>query len=108
MKLLIKCVTGIEIMNEEPAIRPGIYKPREWIREAEKVCFLGFGYHPTNVRRLPIDESFFERKEFFGTAKGLKPNQLARAAQLFGGSLRVYEPNPDLNVLDFLRTMPVF
>src|SRR5207247_9593754 len=27
---------------------------QEWLREAQVICFLGFGYHPTNIKRLDL------------------------------------------------------
>ncbi len=44
---------GIRILNEgEHAVEYSI--AHEWIREADVIYFLGFGYHQTNTRRLDL------------------------------------------------------
>ena len=41
------------------------------MNQAEVVRFLGFGYHPKNLRRLN-EEINFKGKRIFGTAYGMK------------------------------------
>jgi len=31
-------------------------KAHEWLKESERICFIGFGFDPTNVRRLKLRE----------------------------------------------------
>ncbi len=39
-------------MKEYPRL-PGAYRC-SWLHDAERVFFIGFGYHPHNVRRLDL------------------------------------------------------
>jgi hypothetical protein len=54
------------------------------IREAERVCFLGFGFDQTNLRRIGAPEAFLDSnsvaKRLAATAHGLTNNELRQAA----------------------------
>ena len=45
---------GIKIMSEDVDDSPELAKARELIMAAERVYFLGFGYHDHNMRRLKV------------------------------------------------------
>jgi hypothetical protein len=64
----------------------------EWLRDATAIHFLGFGYHPTNVRRLDALEQIRGRAGvlYGGTAYGLQYAEITRAESLlaFGGANR--------------------
>jgi len=44
---------------------------RHWLERAEVVCFLGFGYHPINVKRMLDSISRGEGVRALGTANGM-------------------------------------
>lgn len=46
---------GISLVSEESIDQSSLFKSaRAYIRRASRICFLGFGYHKENVRRLNI------------------------------------------------------
>ena len=50
---------------------------RDLIQNAKRVCFLGFGYHPTNVRRLGIKKD----REVEGTVYGMTHQEMRQLVQ---------------------------
>ncbi|MFZ3018680.1 MAG: hypothetical protein WA056_09520 [Gallionella sp.] len=47
---------GIRVIDESRDDDEVFEKAYSYLRDAERICFLGFGFDPTNVRRLRIDE----------------------------------------------------
>lgn len=94
---------SIRIVHEEKPT--GEYQTaHEWLRQAEVVCFLGFGYHPTNVKRLDLLTQIRGRAGVFfgGTAFGLEEAEIARAQaalQLGNGNFL----RSDVDALMYLR-----
>ncbi len=63
-----RAAAAIQIIHEaEPRSEPFL-KAQLALRRAEKVAFLGFGYHPLNMDRLQLRESLKD-KFVVGTAK---------------------------------------
>ena len=44
-------------------------KARDWFKQANVICFLGFGFDPTNVERLGLEDAIRERLRDGGTSK---------------------------------------
>ena len=44
-------------------------KARQWIHNCQRLYFLGFGYHPSNIARLKIES--MKKKRIYGTVSGL-------------------------------------
>ena len=65
---------------------------RELISTQQKMCFLGFGYHPTNVRRLEIDTDI--HKTIYGSVFGLTFSEIIQKNELLGG--RLISANPSV------------
>ncbi len=76
---------------------------QEWLREAKVICFLGFGYHPTNIKRLDLLSQVRGHAGLFcgGTALGMEQAEVLRAEALLdiGGSILVR----DVDALMYLR-----
>lgn len=94
---------GIRIVHEEKPTEE-YSKAHEWLREAEVICFLGFGYHPTNVSRLDVLTQIRGRPGVFygGTAFGLQEAEIKRAeaAFAFGGPRFLM---PEVDALMYVR-----
>ena len=78
----------------------------QYVRQAENLCFLGFGYNETNLRRLGIDENFTGDK-ILGTAYGLGADERKRVRDRLG----IPDSNlggPNEGILDFLKNHAVF
>jgi hypothetical protein len=80
-----------------------------WLREAKYVYFLGFGYHPTNVRRLDLVSQATSPGTSWlqtcGTAYGLEEAERNRAAGFLQLGPNVLFP---LDSLALLRSKVVF
>ncbi len=74
------------------------------IAKAETVCFLGFAYHPSNVRRLGIPPTASPR--IIGSALHLPTNEAERAKRLFPSGISL--GHQDHDCLGFLQNNPVF
>jgi hypothetical protein len=99
------CAAGIQIVHEDITDNPRFRRAHELLVEAERVCFLGFGYDFTNLERLmayrPRSGQVLQ-----GTAIGLTPAEcgiVSRKLLALG-----FESSIDLmsgcsDSLDFLR-----
>jgi len=58
---------------------------RRLISEADRVVFLGFGYHPKNLELLFLDNKL-ENQELMGTTMGLLPNKIENVRNFFDSS----------------------
>ena len=76
-----------------------------YLENAANVCFLGFGYHPTNVRRLGIDEFVPPDAKVYGTCFRMMNAEIDRARRLFEREIEFGSPNHDALML--LRDLPV-
>lgn len=47
---------GIKILSEAEDTSPELERAKELLRQANTICFLGFGYHPRNIERLGIND----------------------------------------------------
>lgn len=56
-------------------------KALERIREAEKICFIGFGFDESNLQRLPV--ASMKGKNVIGTCYGLSESKKAYAEKYF-------------------------
>jgi hypothetical protein len=73
---------------------------RHWLGEARHVAFLGFSFHPVNVRRLKVPDWIRGRRNVIGSAFGMMGQEFDRAVNLFQpGSIRL-KPQ---DCLEFLR-----
>ncbi len=78
-----------------------IQQVHEAIREAEIICFLGFGYHRENLAPLEI-ESGMSGKTVLGTARGLTKGERRRL-----DLDRYVDHALDFSILEFLRQTDV-
>ena len=55
---------NIKIIHEATDDTPEFVEARKYLKDAIRIFFFGFGFHPTNCRRLKLDD-FFDRGHFF-------------------------------------------
>jgi hypothetical protein len=67
--VLRKAAAGIQIIHEDVAKNPQFQRAHELLSKAERVCFLGFGYDRTNLKRL-AGYTGPPGQEVIGSAKG--------------------------------------
>jgi hypothetical protein len=61
-----QAAAGITLLHEQAA---DLKEAHERLNNAERICFLGFSYHPMNLQRLKL-ENTSKGREVFGTALG--------------------------------------
>ncbi len=62
------CEKTIKVIHESIDDQPQFTEANKLIKEAETICFLGFGYDKTNMDRLSLKDSDLAGKRVFGTA----------------------------------------
>jgi hypothetical protein len=77
------CIPQIKIIHEvNVSDNPQFIQAKALLANAERICFLGFGYDKTNVQRLFGDfGTNFLTKELCGTALGFTPREIKRIIQ---------------------------
>jgi hypothetical protein len=94
----------IKILHENTEDTPELLSAREHIREANKVLFLGFGFHTVNVMRL-LHKDLAQKETLYGTIKGMDVHKKHELCNL---GLKAFTPNwegyfYDTTILDFLK-----
>jgi hypothetical protein len=70
---------GITLLHEKES---ELQEVHNLLAAAERVCFLGFSYHPLNLARLALKDSVAGRsRKVFGTARGFKTGELDRTQE---------------------------
>jgi len=100
-----RCFRNVKKVSEQiKVIRKDIDKSSEfecaydfYLSSAEKIIFLGFGYHEANLRRLRIGD--LKRKTMIGTCYGLGKSDIRTIKQKWNISL--FDPNS--KIIDSLR-----
>jgi hypothetical protein len=89
-----------------------VLRAQALLREANVVCFLGFGYDQVNLRRLGVPGTLQDNhknlKVFGGTSKGMTNAEMDRAIRTMSGGQATYssfwtERFRDGNCMNFLR-----
>ena len=102
---------SMKIVHESKDDTPEFREAVDLLNDAERICFLGFGYHPTNVRRLcifksPWDKDRKARQEVHGTAQGIPAEEWQVVAdEVLHGNFRGRADGGDCS--SFLRQHPL-
>ena len=96
---------GIKILNET---EPKFDEAHRLLADAGRICFLGFGYHELNIKRLAIDTTSVGSKYIYGTCRDLIGKELETAKmtvqQAIGSALEL-EGNDNLETLRYYRVL---
>jgi hypothetical protein len=111
LEAIEKCVTEIKIISDLAGETEEFKQAHKLISQAEILCFLGFGYHRTNVLRLRVDK--FHGARILGSAYGMGNDEIRRAEHLLepfseatGRPIRLGDTLED--AITFIRNHPVF
>ena len=102
------CAGGIRIIHENDEQDAGFVRAREVLGTADRVMFLGFGYNPTNIRRLIFD-GWLARREAFkiaGSIMGPTPQEAEGIKSLLWEKL--WFPKFGGDCLETLRHAPSY
>lgn len=99
----------IKILHESDDDSPELRRAHEFLRSSQRIIFLGFGYHETNVRRLNLRETIKGGAEVYGSMYGFTGSEWqTRVSPQFndirdrsGHMLNAFQP--DLDVRAWLR-----
>jgi hypothetical protein len=102
----------IKIVHEGLESAPQFRQARDILNTSEVICFLGFGYHPLNMRRLGFEriepsQFTYAGKDIRGTTYGLTDAECNQINKKYGLGLRNFGAHlfHQLEVLQFLREM---
>lgn len=90
----------------DPLEQARLDRARAAVQQARVVCFLGFGYHDDNLKRLGIPETTSSSRYVFGSAFGLREGEKARIARRFLGGIKFGETTD--TCIDVLGRFDVF
>jgi hypothetical protein len=98
-------VSRMQILHEAADNADAVIRARKLLLEADAICFLGFGYHPTNLERLGVKD--LGNRSVMGTAYGLLGGEISSVLRAFGNRDSIDLGKPNENVLLFLRGRPI-
>ncbi len=90
---------GIRVIHEEDDRFSEFERAQLALKDADVICFIGFGYHKLNMERLNIAD--YLGKEIFGTCKGNDNTAVSRIRRIFGGNILL--ANRGDSTADFFR-----
>ena len=62
---------NIKIIHEDTAVTPEFTQARNILLNSKRVFFLGFGFHPINMKRLEMRKTYQNGIDVIGTSQGL-------------------------------------
>jgi len=100
-----KAAEQIRIIHEADAdADPSFRLARELFDKADRICFLGFGYHETNIIRLKLP-LMGTSNQFFGSCYGMSSGEKITARALLNNRFSLGDENHGCR--DLLRHLPI-
>lgn len=93
--------SAIRIIHEALDEDDAFAAAKETLASVDRIVFLGFGYDPTNVRRLDL-KGVGNRKWISGSARGIPEMRRNDLTNFFGG--QTYICRNDLSAVEFYRS----
>lgn len=96
---------GIKIIYEAEVEKSGAFiEAKKLLANANQIYFLGFGYHPENMRRLGIEELDISGKTILGTCKGMTTLEAQSIMARCGGKINLLAAgSQSWTLLQFIR-----
>lgn len=101
---------SVKVLHEGPddAVRQNFKTAKEWLKWAERILFLGFGFHKDNVERLALNEILREymSKQVAATCLGLDLTSRDRVEwglRARNGPPAITFPTPDADCYKFMH-----
>src|SRR6266496_3026673 len=101
--LVRQAAERIKVVHDEVGSSAEFDAARELISTAEIACFLGFGYHPANIKRLQINQRLRDGAALYGSTFKMGAAEVARAQQHLGRTQ--FHP---YDAEQFLREVAIF
>jgi len=103
-----KCVDGIKIISERDSHSSECQEARELLKHAERICFLGFSYDATNLKRIlpsKVKGRIYGTTYEMGNAEVLRAEELLRAPMSAAGK---HGAQPRLSSYKVLQALTAF
>ena len=111
-EIIRMAMSEIKIIFELESTTPEFKKARELLNQSSKICFLGFGYHSTNIIRLMqnFKENNFISERIIGSAYGIEIGERPEIENTFKkyNRTKIYLGERDQDVLAFIRSKNIF
>jgi hypothetical protein len=105
LKVLKYCVQNIKIVSEDITDRDNEFvEARKLLEKAERIYFLGFGYAPTNMQRLGVENLGGSGKLIVGSGYKLTRKEVASIISAGKGAFTT-DIDVTLDCLGFLRNI---
>ncbi len=106
-EVVAKCVSEIRIVHESED-ETTFSSAHELLMRAEKICFLGFGYHLDNLRRLRLDR-LPKQTTIFGSALGFGAAESQTVQRFFSQTCNrtAQLDGQNRDVLEMIRDYPI-
>ena len=101
--LVRQAAERIKVVHDEVGSSAEFDAARKLISTAEIACFLGFGYHPANIKRLQINQCLPDGARLYGSTFKMGAAEVTRAQQHLGRTL--FHP---YDAEQFLREVAIF
>jgi hypothetical protein len=89
---VVAAADQIRIIHQADETRDeGLHRARAVLSVAKRVVFLGFGYHPTNLRRLGLNMTMDGAPELLGSAYGLLDGERQTVLDLLNRRIKLYD-----------------
>jgi len=99
---------AIKIMRNEEEETDNLKEARKLLKEANYVCFLGFGYDEINLKRLKVKEILKPGQNIMGTAYGLGEGQKATIKAYLDHKIKIFGGEKEGNVSFLKRVFTYF
>lgn len=100
---VIMSARNIKIIHESIGHEPQFVEAQRLIKDAEVVCFLGFGFDEKNIERLLKPSGILNGKKVFCSAFKLPPARVERAKDVLGRNAQIKWGSDDEDCLTFLQ-----
>jgi hypothetical protein len=104
-EILKSVMSNLTVIHESDESSETIRMARDWISDAHKLAFIGFGYHPLNIERLFKDNDLQRRSNnVFGTFYEMGDFDVSEArTYLSKYDVKFVPENTEWDALEFLH-----
>ena len=103
-----KTANKLSLISDRNEVTDEVEKARAQISAAEQIIFLGFGYHPENIRRLFSDTPLQNGCHVHGTAFGMKRGEYEPVRDAFRNIYKITAYLNETSILGFLREQELY
>lgn len=98
-RVIIQARQNIKVMHEglEDTVQGHFEKAKKWLQWADRILFLGFGFHDNNVKRLDLARILRKDQKISGTCLGLDHTSRNKVVYCTSWALRPENLRPDLS-----------